>query len=543
MSTIRKMPIGVQSFEDLRLKDFMYVDKTEFIWKLIDGSKVHFLSRPRRFGKSLLLSTFKAYFLGQKELFKGLAIEKLEEAEKGKREIWQVYPVLYLDFNIGIYDTREGLLNRLDSFLKEYENIYGSTGLDLPDRFQNLIRTAHEKTGRQAVILIDEYDKPLLQTMWKDEALNEIYRTILKGFYGVIKSADQYIRFAFLTGVTKFSKVSIFSDLNNLRDLSLLHDYSAVCGISQEELEADFQPEISTLAEKNNLTYEEALAKLKQRYDGYKFSENGKNMYNPFSLLNVFADSTMRSYWFATGTPTFLVDYLKKAYYNIPDLDGNVHLDEHGLNDYRADPILPIPILFQSGYLTIKSYNEFSRLYCLGFPNDEVRYGFLHNLMPAYTSIRPDKTGLSIWEFYEQIEAGDVDGFMQKMKGIISGIPYDNLTEKDLALREQNYQTAVYLVFALMNQFVHTEVHCATGRADCVVEFKDKVYIFEFKLSANGTAEDAAANNAAANNAVKQIKEKNYAGKYSGSGKKIIAVGSSFDEEKRTIAEWTVEIL
>jgi len=534
MSTIRKMPIGVQSFEDLRSKGFLYIDKTEFIWQLVDSSKVHFLSRPRRFGKSLLLSTLKAYFLGQKELFKGLAIEKFEEAEKGKREIWQEYPVLYLDFNLSKYETREDLESLLNNHLCRWEELYGSKDSEntLTERFFGVINRSYEKTGRQAVILIDEYDKPLLQTMWKDEALNETYRTILKGFFGVIKSADQYLRFAFLTGVTKFSKVSIFSDLNNLRDLSLLSDYSAVCGISQEELETCFKPEIAALAENNSLTYEEALANLKQRYDGYKFSEDGKNMYNPFSLLNVFADGRMRDYWFATGTPTFLVEYLKKAYYNIPDLDGNVKMNESGLEAYRADTVNPLPILFQSGYLTIKDYNDFSRLYRLGFPNDEVRYGFLDNLLPAYTSIRTDKTGLSIWEFYEQIEAGDVDGFMQKMKGIISGIPYDTLTEKDLALREQNYQTAVYLVFALMNQFVHTEVHCATGRADCIVEFQDKVYIFEFKLTSNETAE----------NAVKQIKEKGYADKYSGNGKKIIAIGSSFDEEKRTIKDWKTEI-
>ncbi|AAS13036.1 MULTISPECIES: ATP-binding protein [Treponema] len=530
MSTIRKMPIGVQSFEDLRSKGFIYIDKTEFIWQLVDSSKVHFLSRPRRFGKSLLLSTLKAYFLGQKELFKGLAIEKFEEAEKGKREIWQEYPVFYLDFNAESYMDIKSLETVLNTHLSLWEKEYGKEAAEttFASRFAGLIRRSYEKTGRQAVVLIDEYDKPLLQTMWKDEVLNETYRTILKGFFGVIKSADQYLRFAFLTGVTKFSKVSIFSDLNNLRDLSLLSDYSGICGISQEELEADFKPEIAALAEKNSLTYDEALAKLKQKYDGYLFARKGRAMYNPFSLLNVFASKEFSSYWFATGTPTFLVEYLKKAYYNIPDLDGNIQLDEQGLNEYRADPILPLPILFQSGYLTIKDYNDFAGLYRLGFPNDEVRYGFLHNLMPAYTSIRSDKTGLSIWEFYEQIEAGDVDGFMQKMKGIISGIPYDTLTEKDLSLREQNYQTAVYLVFALMNQFVHTEVHCATGRADCVVEFKDKVYIFEFKLTSNETAE----------NAVKQIKEKNYADSYSGSGKKIIAIGSSFDEEKRTIKDW-----
>ncbi|UTC65745.1 ATP-binding protein [Treponema sp. OMZ 788] len=533
MSTKRKMPIGVQSFEDLRLKDFIYIDKTEFIWKLIDGSKVHFLSRPRRFGKSLLLSTLKAYFLGQKELFKGLAIEKLEECEKDKREIWQKYPVLYLDFNPKNYADTRALNDILNAHLSEWEDEFKIEKTEeSPDgRFRNLLKQIYEKTGKQAVILIDEYDKPLLQTMWKDEALNETYRTILKGFFGVIKSADQYLRFAFLTGVTKFSKVSIFSDLNNLRDLSLLSDYSAICGISQEELEKDFQPEIKNLAEKNDLTYEETLAKLKQRYDGYLFARKGSAMYNPFSLLNVFASGEFSSYWFATGTPTFLVEYLKKAYYNIPDLDGNVKMNEAGLETYRADAINPLPILFQSGYLTIKDYNDFSRLFRLGFPNDEVRYGFLDNLLPAYTPIRTDKTGLSIWEFYEQIEAGDVDGFMEKLKGIISGIPYDSLTEKDLALREQNYQTAAYLVFALMNQFVHTEVRCATGRADCVVEFSDKVYIFEFKLTSNGTAEDA----------INQIKEKGYADKYSGSGKKVIAIGSSFDEDKRTIKDWLID--
>ncbi|MGI5173993.1 ATP-binding protein [Treponema sp. OMZ 840] len=533
MSTVRKMPIGVQSFEKLITNDFFYIDKTAHIWNLVKDPAPYFLSRPRRFGKSLFLSTLKAYFLGQKELFKGLALETYEEAEKEKREIWQEYPVLYLDFNPSKYETREDLESLLNNHLCRWEELYGRKDSEntITERFFGVINRSCEKTGRQAVILIDEYDKPLLQTMWKDENLNEIYRTVLKSFFGVIKSADQYIRFAFLTGVTKFSKVSIFSDLNNLRDLSLLSDYSGICGISQEELEKGFVPEIKNLAEKNSLSYEEALAKLKQRYDGYKFARKGSAMYNPFSLLNVFASGEFSSYWFATGTPTFLVDYLKKAYYNIPDLDGNVKINEAGLETYRADAVNPLPILFQAGYVTIKDYNDFAGLYRLGFPNDEVRYGFLDNLLPAYTSVRSDKTGLSIWEFYEQIEAADIDGFMEKLKDIISGIPYDSLTEKDLALREQNYQTAVYLVFALMNQFVHTEVHCAAGRADCTVEFKDKVYIFEFKLTSNGTAEDA----------LKQIREKGYADRYSGSGKKVIAVGASFDEKKRTIKDWIIE--
>ncbi|WP_428771046.1 ATP-binding protein [Treponema sp. HNW] len=533
MSAVRKMPIGVQSFEVIRKDDFIYIDKTELIWKLVNESRVHFLSRPRRFGKSLFLSTLKAYFLGQKELFKGLALETYEEAEKDKREIWQEYPVLYLDFNPSKYETREDLESLLNNHLCRWEELYGRKDSEntITERFFGVINRSCEKTGRQVVILIDEYDKPLLQTIWKDENLNEIYRTVLKSFFGVIKSADQYIRFAFLTGVTKFSKVSIFSDLNNLRDLSLLSDYSGICGISQQELEKGFVPEIQNLAEKNSLSYDEALAKLKQRYDGYLFARKGSAMYNPFSLLNVFASGEFSSYWFATGTPTFLVNYLKKAYYNIPDLDGNVKINEAGLETYRADAVNPLPILFQSGYVTIKDYNDFAGLYRLGFPNDEVRYGFLDNLLPAYTSVKSDKTGLSIWEFYEQIEAADIDGFMEKLKGIISGIPYDSLTEKDLALREQNYQTAVYLVFALMNQFVHTEVHCAAGRADCTVEFPDKVYIFEFKLTANGTADDA----------LKQIREKGYADRFSGSGKKVIAVGASFDEKKRTIKDWKIQ--
>ena len=536
MDFSRKLPIGVQSFKVIRDDNYLYVDKTEYVYRLASSGRVYFLSRPRRFGKSLFLSTLEAYFLGQKELFNGLQIEHLEEAEKERRAIWQEYPVFYLDFNVGKYTDKTALEERLQLFLQNIENEYGIKDAEknsFASRFEIALKTAYEKTGKQIVFLVDEYDKPLLQTMEKDEALNEEYRNTLKAFYSVLKSADQYVRFAFLTGVTKFSKISIFSDLNNLRDISLEESFADICGITEAELKECFQPEIQALGERQNLSYEETLAGLKQYYDGYHFHPDKEGVYNPFSLLNAFVKRELGSYWFSTGTPTFLVEYLKKSYYYVPDLENNVQADEHGLTDYRADPVLPIPILFQAGYLTIKDYNKFSKLYRLGFPNDEVRYGFLRNLMPAYTSIRADKTGLSVWEFYEQIEAGDVDGFMEKLKGIISGIPYDSLTEKDIALREQNYQTAVYLVFALMNQFVHTEVHCSTGRADCVVEFKDKVYIFEFKLVSNASSEEA----------VKQIKEKNYADRFSGSGKNLIAVGSSFDEEKRTIKDWAVETL
>lgn len=533
----RKIPIGIQSFEDLRRKNFLYVDKTLYAFKLANLGKVYFLSRPRRFGKSLFLSTLKAYFLGQKELFKGLYIEKAEEkrAEIEKNEAWGEYPVFYLDFNVGRYDLDGALAESLDYFLKKEEKIYRlkNEGDSFGKRFQSLIETAYNKTGKQAVILVDEYDKPLLQTMGVNEALNEEYRNTLKAFYSVIKTCDQYIRFAFLTGVTKFSKVSISSDLNNLQDISMLNDYAEICGLTQAEIEKTFKPEIERLAKNTKNSYDKMLEELKKRYDGYKFSVLGESVYNPFSILNTFNSGELKNYWFATGTPTFLVNYLKDAHYNIPDLDGKVELDESMLNEYRADAKDPIPILFQSGYLTIKEYIEEVNMYRLGFPNDEVRYSFLENLVPAYSSLRPDETGVSIWKFVEDIRAGNVDDFMERMQAIIAGVPYDNLPKDKLKLREQNYQTAVYLIFKLMEQFVQTEIHCLKGRADCIVHTKDSIYIFEFKLMSAGTAEDA----------IVQIKENGYAAQFKTSSKKIILIGSSFNEEERTIGEWKTEEL
>ena len=531
----RKMPIGIQSFEKMRNDKYLYVDKTKYVYNLVCTSSPYFLSRPRRFGKSLFLSTLKAYFLGQKELFKGLYIEKAEEkrAEIEKNEAWVEYPVFYLDFNVGRYDLEEALAESLDYFLRKEEKLYGlkNEGDSFGKRFQSLIETAYNKTGRQVVILVDEYDKPLLQTMGINETLNEEYRNTLKAFYSVIKTCDQYIRFAFLTGVTKFSKVSIFSDLNNLQDISMLNDYAEICGLTQSEIENTFKPEIEKLADKNKNSYDKMLEELKKRYDGYKFSVLGESVYNPFSILNTLNSGELKNYWFSTGTPTFLVNYLKDAYYNIPDLDGKVELDESMLNEYRVDTKNPIPILFQSGYLTIKEYIEEVNMYRLGFPNDEVRYGFLKNLFPSYSSLRPDETGVSIWKFVEDIRAGNVDEFMERMQAIIAGVPYDNLPKDKLKLREQNYQTAVYLIFKLMGQFVQTEIHCAKGRADCIVHTKDSIYIFEFKLMSAGSADDA----------ITQIKEKGYASQFKAEGKKIILIGSSFDEEERTIGEWKTE--
>ena len=566
MNAPRKLPIGIQSFKDLREKNFLYVDKTAYLSRLVNNSKVYFLSRPRRFGKSLFLSTLAAYFLGQKELFKDLYIEQAEEeqAVREQRSAWLEYPVLYLDFNTGQYELSGALDETLSYFLDTEEPRYNlqKSGLSHAKRFTSLIKAACQQTGKQVVILVDEYDKPLLQTMGVNEELNEHYRNTLKAFYSVIKTCDQYIRFAFLTGVTKFSKISIFSDLNNLRDISMEKQYAGICGLSQTELEETFQQDIQVLADEQDLTYQEALAALKQWYDGYLFHPAGEGMYNPFSVLSALAKKEISSYWFGTGTPTFLVNFLKEAHYYIPDLDGNVELNQTGLETYRAVAQDALPILFQAGYLTIKKYIKDLRLYQLGFPNDEVRYGFLENLLPAYSGLTLSQTGVWIGRFIQDIRKGNVDEFMERLKSIISGIAYDNFTEQNLKLREQNYQTAVYLVFALMGQFAQTEVHCHSTamdggcstqqrcfggaetrsqnytrtysfdrRADCVVRTADTVYIFEFKLSDNGSAEDA----------LNQIKTQEYAAPYKASGQKIVLIGAGFDEEKRTIRDWTVE--
>ena len=532
MNIQRKLPIGVQSFKVLRNDRYLYVDKTMDLAQLVTSGRVYFLSRPRRFGKSLFLSTLAAYFLGQKELFKGLYLEKAEEeaAVQEGRAAWQAYPLLYLDFNTKNYTDEQALTAILDAHLRDWEEAFALEQRDAaPDiRFKDLIQRIYQRTGKQVVILVDEYDKPLLQTMGVNEELNEQYRNMLKAFYSVIKTCDQYIRFAFLTGVTKFSKISIFSDLNNLKDISLTETYAGICGITQKELETNFQPEIRALAEKQRLDYPQALAALKQWYDGYLFHPAGEGMYNPYSILNAFDDKEIKSYWFSTGTPTFLVNFLKEAHYYIPDLDGHVELNETGLETYRAVAQDTLPILFQAGYLTIKKYISDLRLYRLGFPNDEVRYGFLENLLPAYSGLTLSQSGVWIGRFVQDIRAGNVDDFMDRMQAIIASIPYDDFPKDKLKLREQNYQTAVYLVFALMGQFVQTEVHCSTGRADCIVTTAHTVYIFEFKLSGNGSTEDA----------INQIKEKNYAAQYKADGKKIVLIGSSFDEKKRTIKEW-----
>ena len=534
MSETRVMPIGAQSFEVLRSNQCVYVDKTRYVYQLISQSRVYFLSRPRRFGKSLLLSTLDAYFSGKQELFKGLYLEQaeLEFAVREKREAWQQYPVLYLDLNAERYAQPHDLENALNTHLVRWEQRYGKEASEatFSSRFMGVIRRAYEQTERQVVVLIDEYDKPLLDTLDKSE-LNGTYRDILRAFFSVIKSSDRYLRFAFLTGVTRFSKVSVFSGLNNLRDISLLSDFAGICGITEQELEANFAPEIETLGNELGETRDATLAILKKRYDGYLFARKGENVYNPFSLLNVFASRELSDYWYATGTPTFLVEYLKAAHYNIPDLEGNVRLDESDLEANRTDSRNPLPILFQAGYLTIKEYQAMFNVYRLGFPNDEVRYGFMKNLLDGFAPTLYG-AGVAASDFARDMLEGKVDEFMTRMRSILSGIPYSTVSSEEMvALRERDYQVSVYLIFSLMGQFVQTEVHNSVGRADCVVHTRDVIYVFEFKLWSTGSPQEALA----------QIESKGYALPYKAAGKRVVLIGASFDEQKRTIGAWEAE--
>ena len=533
--TERKLPIGVQSFEILRENNFLYIDKTRYVAQLLSG-RVYFSSRPRRFGKSLFLSTLAAYFRGEKELFNGLYLAQAEEelARQSKREAWQKHPVLYLDLNAKNFDTKQALIDTLERHLLNWEQEYNLVQrFDAPeDRFYDIIEQLYRSTGTRVVVLVDEYDKPLLQTLEKEQSeLHETFRRILAGFYSVLKSCDQYIQFVFLTGVTKFSKLSVFSGLNNLNDISLDDAYAGLCGVTDAELCSTFTPELQALGAKLSLSTEATLALLKKKYDGYRFAIEGENVYNPFNLLKVFQKLSLGYYWFATGTPTFLAKKLQELCYPLPDLDNNVALTRMDLENPHEFADDPIQILYQAGYLTIKEYNTEYDEFTLGFPNDEVRYSFWELLLKCYF-LRPATVRLSeLSKFIEAVKHGDVDDFMTRIQSFIAGMSYP--TTDELNLIEWNYQMVFYLVFRLMGQHVHTEVHNIVGRADCVVELKDTIYLFEFKLWSSGSPEDA----------ITQIEEKGYAVPYQSSGKKLIAVGASFDEAKRNIGAWKVKEL
>lgn len=510
-----KLPIGIQTFEKLRRDGYVYIDKTALIWKIASTSIPYFLSRPRRFGKSLLISTLEAYFEGKRELFSGLAIEGLETE-------WKRYPVLHLDLNARKYETPEDLTAILNQHLEKWEAVYRSDKSDRApeERFSYVIEQAARRTGERVVVLVDEYDKPLLQAIGNEKLL-DAFRATLKAFYGALKSTDRYLRFVFITGVTRFSQVSVFSDLNQLNDISMDRDFATLCGITRNELAAVFPAEIEALGKANGLNARETVNRMERRYDGYRFHPAGEGVFNPFSVLNAFYKKEFGDYWFQTGTPTFLVRLLQESDYDLRILMDGIETDVSAFTEYRAEGKNPVPLLYQSGYLTIQDYNREFRLYRLGFPNDEVRYGFLNFLVPFYTRVTDDERNFYIGRFVQELRAGDVDAFMRRFTAFFADFPYE-LNDRT----ERHYQVIIYLVFKLMGQFTRAEVRSSLGRADAVVETPDYVYIFEFKL--NGTAEEA----------MRQIEARAYDAPYQTDKRTVIKVGVEFSAESRNINRW-----
>ena len=532
-SAMQKLPIGIQNFEKLRGSDYLYVDKTEVIYNLVHDASVYFLSRPRRFGKSLLCSTLKAYFEGERELFRGLAIERLETE-------WQQYPVLYFDFNGEQYGGVDNLERVLSRHLSQWEAVYGCKDPNetVSGRFHNLIISIREQTGKRVVVIVDEYDKPLLESFGNDDA-QEQSRGLFKGFFGNLKKLDEHLQFVFFTGVTKFSKVSIFSDLNHLYDISLEPRYETICGISTDELTTNFADRIQSMADFNNMSYDACMAMLKKNYDGYHFSERLTDMYNPFSILSALSSQSFRFFWFSTGTPTFLVKMLASAKNELDfkELTEGVSVSIGEITDYRPDNTNIIPLLYQSGYLTIKEFDPASQIFTLAYPNEEVKYGMLNSLAPAVTD-RSDTT-VSLVKIRKALNNKDIDAMMLILKSVYASLPYikpvyrEDMDEEDRQdvlnkYIERDFQNVIYIFFLLMGQPTYSEVQNNLGRADCIVETDNYVYLFEFKVEAS------------AEEALEQIRKHEYATRYAADTREVICVGVNFGRRKRNITEWKI---
>lgn len=511
-----KYPIGIQDFVKLRQGGFAYVDKTKFVYKLADEGSYYFLSRPRRFGKSLFLSTLEAYFLGRKELFEGLAIYDMEKE-------WKSHPIFYIDLNTANFRDEKSLYEVLNSHVSVWEEMYGAREYEttLALRFKGVIARAAEKEGRGVVILIDEYDKPILQTL-RNQELQEKHRSLLKSFYSVLKTQDRYIRFAFITGVTKFGKVSVFSDLNNLMDISMDQRYISICGMTQNELLYNFREGIEQLGEAYGDTEEETLNKLKIRYDGYHFEENTVGIYNPFSVLNTLAKLRYKDYWFETGTPTFLVDLLKMHNYRLLDITREKVSDDV-INSIDSMSTNPIPVIYQSGYLTIKGYDERFKKYRLGFPNKEVEEGFLNFLLPLYTSAG-NNSPFMVDEFVQDVESGNPERFMQRMKAFFADTSYQVVGNAELY-----FQNAMYLVFKIMGFYTQVERPTSDGRIDAVIQTPNYIYIIECKL--DRTAEEA----------LRQINDSDYAVPFAMDKRRIYKIGVNFSSQTRGVEQWIIE--
>ncbi len=506
-------PIGIQNFEKIREGGFVYVDKTEQIYNLASKGCYYFLSRPRRFGKSLLVSTMEAYFKGRKELFEGLAIEKLEKD-------WIEYPVLHFDFSGKSYATPDALSDILNIHLRQMEETYGVEVISdaCDSRLKGVIEAAYWKTGRKVVVLIDEYDKPVIDNLTRPE-LRESFRETLEGFYSVLKGKDEFIRFGFLTGVTKIGKMSVFSGLNNIQDISMRAEYGGICGISETELKSYFGESTAALAQANDLSVDECYGKLAKMYDGYHFHPKTAGVYNPFSLINVFNAMEFKMYWFATGTPSFLVRYLKEGNYNLDNISRDMVPEETLAGTNYAEPA-PIALMYQSGYLTIKGYDPEFRTYTLDYPNEEVKSGFLNSLSQMYAPGLIEGE-FSVYQFVRDIRKGDVDGFMNRLTAFLAGNNYE--IQGDLELYFQNTMS---VMFKMMGLYVKTEYETSNGRIDIVITTDKYVYIIELKRDQSPET------------ALTQIEAKGYDRPFIASGKQIIKLGINFSSETRTVDGW-----
>lgn len=513
-----RYPIGIQNFEKLRRENLLYIDKTEYIENLLRQGSYFFLSRPRRFGKSLFLSTLKAYFEGKRELFKGLYLDMVEDIS------WDPHPVILIDFNGENYKVENALVPKISSQLEDYENRYGiipEREDTLSVRFSRIIRVAKEKTGKNVVVLIDEYDKPILDTVHLPE-LHEENRNILAGFYAVIKSSDEHIRFCMLTGITKFSHVNIFSGLNNLNDISFSNTFEGICGITGQELHDNFGEGLKAFSENQLMSAEEILTELKKFYDGYHFSRNMTDVYNPFSLLKSFYDANFGYYWFQTGTPTFLLNIIREEDVELVDLEGMeipAAEFEEGSASLKDVPVL----MYQTGYLTIKSYDRATGCYTLGYPNLEVKSGFFRSLLPVYTGRTETQSSADVRKFVRDLNAGDVEVYLERMNALFADFPYENALDVEI-----HFQNIMYVVAKLMGLNARVEYHTSTGRIDMVIQTKKYVYIFEFKRD-KSPAE-----------ALRQIEEKGYALPFASDPREIVKIGVEFSTEKRCISGWEI---
>lgn len=526
-----KYPIGIQSFEQIINDGYVYVDKTDLVYQLTLG-KIYFLSRPRRFGKSLLVSTLENYYLGKKELFKGLKIDALEKE-------WKTYPVFHLDFNGKNYNDKDVLIETLTGFVEEQEAQYGRDPYhnSIGDRFAYVLKSAHQQTGLRCVVLIDEYDKPLLDVMDLPEkicinnvdiTLEENHRNILKAFYSTFKLADADLQFVLLAGVTKFSQISVFSGFNQPNDISMDNQFDALCGITDDELEFYFKSAIQELADNYGYSYEEMHEVLRRQFDGYHFGNRLKGVYNPFSILNTFFKMDIRDYWFRTGTPTYLVRLLQDSNENLNDLTGKYY-DESEFVDYRADKEKPLPMIYQSGYLTIKGVDREMRTYLLDFPNDEVKKGFLTMTANSYLATKED-AGSWVRSAVIALKRGELEKFKTLLTSFLASIPYTARRKENETEKERYFTYTLYLIFRIASCYItYIEKEQSYGRLDCCVETSEHVYIFEFKL--DGSAEAA----------LKQIEDMGYANEFLASGKMIHKIGVNISSETGTVADWKVE--